>query len=108
MSNAQAASYPMLTDVTTTVASDPFELGSDNKTFHIVGQTTSGSGAATVVIEVSNNTAWPWLPAATINLTLSSTPVADGAVIFAGWKFVRARVSAISGTEARVSASLGV
>jgi hypothetical protein len=108
MADNQAASHAMLTDVTTTAAGEVYELGSDNKTFHVVGSTTSGAGAATVVVEVSNNTSWPWLTLATFSLTLDTVAVADGAVMQAGWKYVRARVSAISGTGATISAAIGV
>lgn len=108
MADAQSAAFPMLVAVTTTAAGEVFELGSDNKTFHVSGLTTAGAGAATVVVEVSNNLDWPWLPLASFSLTLGVARVADGAVMQAGWKYVRARVSAISGTGANVSAVLGI
>ena len=108
MADNQASAHPMLASVTTTAAGEVYELGSDNKTFHVTGATTDGAGAATVVIEVSNNTSWPWLVLATVPLALSTTPVADGAVMQAGWKYVRARVISISGTGATVSAALGI
>lgn len=104
----QAAAHLMLNAVTAPAASEAFQLGANNKTFHISGLTTSGSGAATVVIEVSNNTDWPWLELTTVNLTLGVTLAADGIAMEAGWKFVRARLSVISGTGASVSVALGV
>lgn len=108
MADNQASAHPMLASVTTTAAGEVYELGSDNKTFHVTGATTSGAGAATVVVEVSNNTSWPWLTLATFTLTLGTEATADGAVMQAGWKYVRARVTAISGTGATISAALGV
>ena len=81
------------------------------RTFHVFGATTSGAGATTVVIEVSNvlapATDADWVTACTITLTLATTRTGDGCVTNAAWAWVRARVSAISGTGATVSAHLG-
>lgn len=104
----QAAAHLMLDNATTTVASEAFQLGANNKTFHIEGATTAGAGSASVSIEVSNNTDWPWLELATTTLTLGTAMAADGMAMEAGWKFVRARITAISGTGANVSVALGI
>lgn len=80
-----------------------------SRTFMASGETTAGAGAATVLIQVSNdksNTA-NWMTAGTISLTLGTTTTADGLVIDAPWEFVRANVSAISGTGADVTVTMG-
>ena len=102
-----AASYEVLTDATTTATSGNVSIGSSNKTVQVKGSTTSGTGAATVVVEVSNNAAWPFLTAGTLSLTLGTTATSDGLVINADWLLVRVRISAISGTGAKVSANVG-
>lgn len=82
------------------------------RTFHVFGQTTAGAGATTVVIEVSNlstpATDADWVTGCTITLTLGTTRTGDGCVMTAAWAWVRARVSAISGTGATVSAQMGI
>lgn len=108
MNGGEALSYEILTDVTTTVASEAISVGSNNKAFQVQGSTSSGAGAASVVIEVSNNPDWPWITLATISLTLGTAAASDGVVMLAGWKWVRIRVASISGTDAKVSASVGV
>jgi hypothetical protein len=77
-------------------------------TFQATGLTSAGAGAATILIQVSNeDTPTQWVTAATITLTLSTTRSTDGAAIDAAWKHVRSRVSAISGTDAAVSVWMG-
>ena len=69
--------------------------------------TVNGTGAVatTVVIEVSNDGVNAVAtPAGTIALS-GTTSASDGFVMDAAWKFVRARISAISGTGATVNVS---
>ena len=108
MSETQADSYIILNAVTTTATSSELLLGSDSKTFQAKGATSSGTGAATIVIEVTNDLTWPWLTLGTITLVLGTIATADGLAMLAGWKYVRARVSAISGTGAAVSVAVGI
>ena len=108
MSEQIAASYEILTNATTTATGSSIELGASNKTVQAKGTTSAGAGAATIVIEVTNNTDWPWITAGTITLVLGTSATADGFAISAGWKAMRARVSAISGTDAAVSVNVGV
>ncbi len=108
MSDSIATAYQILTDATTTVTSDSLSLGDTSKTAQIKGTTTAGSGAATVVVEVTNNTDWPWLTAATLSLTLGTSATSDGVAITSAWKYIRLRITAISGTGAAVSGSIGV
>ena len=72
--------------------------------------TVLGTGAvsATVIIEVSND-AVNTIGTALGQIVLSGTTSAsDGFSSSAPWKFVRARISAISGTGATVSVNTGV
>jgi len=78
-------------------------------TFQAYGATSGGIGAATVVIEGSNvddpNT---FVSLGTLTLTLGTTTTAAGLATTAPWKFVRANVTAISGTGATVYVTMGV
>ena len=72
--------------------------------------TVSGTGAvtATVDIEVSNDgTNWCDTAAGTITLS-GTTSATDGFTTTSPWKYVRANVTAISGTGATVSVKMGV
>ena len=71
-------------------------------TFQAVGATTAGAGAATILIQVSNDGV-NYLTLGTITLTLSATDTSDGFAAINNWNFYRANVSAISGTGANVS-----
>ena len=83
------------------------------KSFHAVGTTSVGVGAATILIEASSkitpvtSTSVDWVTLGTITLTLGTTQTGDGFIAFGGWKHVRANVSAISGTGATVSVWIG-
>lgn len=101
----------LLINATTTASGAAFSPGTGRRTFHAYGITSAGSGAATIVIEVSN-LATPaanadWITAGTITLTLGTTRTSDGFATSAGWKHVRARVSAFSGTGATVNVLIG-
>ena len=102
---------PLLEAVIATGAGGAVKPITPYRTFQAYGATTAGSGAATIVIEVTNIEAptsdADWITAGTITLTLGTTRTTDGFVMFAGWRNVRARVTAISGTNATVSAYLG-
>jgi hypothetical protein len=108
MSDREATSYAVITDSTVTVTSTEVVLGSDSKTFQAKGSTTAGAGAATIVIEATNDITWPWLTLGTLTLTLGTVATTDGLAVLASWKYVRARLSAISGTGAKVSVAVGV
>jgi len=78
--------------------------------------TVTGTGAvgATVDIEVTNQVDengdpinWCATPMGTITLT-GTTSASDGFTTIAPWKFVRAVVSGISGTDAVVTVTMGV
>ena len=75
----------------------------------------AGTGAisATVVIQVSNeessaqNTTSNWITLGTITLA-GTTSTTDGFTSIAPWRWVRAQVTAISGTSATVKVLMGV
>jgi hypothetical protein len=69
---------------------------------------TSGAQTATVVFDVSDDALHPVgtvLGTTTLSGTLTAS---DGLSTASAWKFIRARVTAISGTGAMVTALLGV
>lgn len=97
----------LLQNAVTTVTGDwKYKDGTEASYQAVVSGT--GSVTATVVIEVSNdginaiNT-----PLGTIVLSGTTTD-SDGFTSNAPWKYVRARVSAISGTGATISVNTGV
>lgn len=73
------------------------------------GTTSSGAGAATINIEVSNDGTY-WVVAGTISLVLATTVTTgtntDGFNINAAWPYVRGNVTAISGTDAAVTVTI--
>lgn len=79
----------------------------DNATFQANGITTAGTGSATIDIEVSNNES-DWIIMGTITLTLGTTSTSDGFASSSAWAFVRSNVTAISGTGATVTVTIGV
>src|SRR6266850_1094733 len=91
----------LLQNAITTVTGDwKYKDGTEASYQAVVSGT--GSVSATVIIEVSND-----------GINAISTPLgtitdSDGFTSNAPWKFVRARVSAISGTGATVSINTGV
>lgn len=64
----------------------------------------AGAVSATVQLEGSNN-GTDWVPIATQSVS-GTTRAADGGIVTTLWSLVRARVTAISGTNAAVTASL--
>lgn len=77
------------------------------KSIQCVGKTSSGTGAATVYIEVSNNQI-DWHTAGIFSLSLTTTQISEGFTIDAPWLWTRARISALSGTGAKVSVFMGI
>lgn len=73
-------------------------------TFQIVLKGT-GALTAALVLEVSND-GENWLNLVTFSLS-GTTVVTDGAVSDAPWGYVRARLTAITGTGANVSVFMG-
>lgn len=76
------------------------------KTYQASGTTTAGSGSATVLVQCSNNdTNWDTL--GTITLTLSTTTSSNSFLSSDRCLRLRGNVTAISGTGASVTLTLG-
>lgn len=98
----------ILKNATSTGAGNALDVaGRESMTFQADGATTSGSGAATIKIQVSNN-GTNWIDLSTITLTLATTSSSDGFAAFAAWAYVRANVTEISGTGAAVTVTCAV
>ena len=108
MSDRESAVYPLLSAATAPVTGGVITVGSDARTIQAAGSTSAGVGAATVLIEATNDLTMPWLLLATITLTLGPAATSDGFLTSATWANIRARLTAISGTNASVSANVGV
>lgn len=94
------------TDRTTTGASATHEPFLEKRTYQAYGNTSAGAGSSTIDIEVSlDGTAW--IVQRTITLTLGVAVTTDGYTTDAPWRFTRANVTAISGTNAKVSVMMG-
>ena len=96
--------------VTATGAGASARGRSGRKTYSAAGYTSAGAGAATVQFEGSfDNVTWDTF--GTITLTLSSTPADDANsnsfISSDNYPFVRAEVTALSGTGATVRAARG-
>ena len=76
-------------------------------TFQAYGTTSAGAGAATILIQGSNDKT-NWVTIGTISLTLSTSSSTDAFANQSTFKWVRSNVSAISGTDATVSVIMGV
>ncbi len=98
----------MLSAVLVTGSSEAFQFNGAKRTFQAYGATTAGAGAATIIIEGCNVVAGGYITLGTITLTLSSSISTDGFASDSSWEHVRARVSAISGTNAYVTVTAGV
>lgn len=94
----------LLTDSITTDTGALIPVNCGKRTFqaNVVG---TGAVTATVVIEVSND-GTNVVTLGTIGLSGTTTAV-DGFASDASWAFVRARISAISGTGATVNVFMG-
>lgn len=96
----------ILSAATATGAGSALSMNSAHFTAQASGLTTAGSGAATIKIQVSNNGS-DWIDLGTITLTLATSSSSDGLAAFAAWAYVRANVTAISGTGASVTVVVG-
>lgn len=90
----------LLDNVTATGAGSYVKVRGDKPqqayaTFQAVGAMSSGTGSATINVEVSNN-ATNWLTLGTITLSLSTTAATDGFVSNATWTYVRGNVTALT------------
>lgn len=98
---------PLLPYTTVTVSSHPIPKEGSVSGYQAILSNTAGACSATIVIEataeedtakgIKNN----WLTLGTITLS-DSTVLTDGFSTFSSWGVVRARVTAIAGTGAKV------
>lgn len=99
---------PLLSAATAVGAGVALDVrGAPRKALQAIGSTSAGSGSATILIQISND-GTNWFTAGTFGLTLTTTAANDVLVIEAPWAYIRANVTAISGTAASVSVLLGV
>ena len=98
----------LLRNATATGAGDAIRALRSKKTFQAAGATTSGAGAATITAEGSNNaTKLGWVTLGTITLTLATTSSTDALVVDSPYLFVRGNLTAISGTGASITMTMG-
>ena len=108
--------YNLTTDAGITTATPTYSAAvykdSPYASFQAI-ETGTGALTATVIIQASNDeatykgTANNWITIATISLS-GNNSVTDGLTTVAPWKYVRAGVTAISGTSAAVKVLMGV
>ena len=100
---------PLLTAVTATGAGSGYRKPNTKCSLQAKGRTTAGVGAATVVVQVSNTDVdADYISMGTISLTLGTTSTADGFVTDSSWTYIRGNVTAISGTGAAVTLTMGI
>lgn len=96
----------ILNGATSAVASASYRMdGGGIETVEAYGRTLSGTGAAVIEIQVSNDNLI-WQTAGTINLNLRPTQTSDKFTMDASWLnwlYIRAKLASISGTGASVS-----
>ena len=97
---------PLLTAATTAAPGTSVSGISAAKTYHASGTTSSGTGAATVLVQGSHNGA-AWDTIGTITLTLGTVAMGDGFSSNDRYGLLRGNVTAISGTGAAVSLTVG-
>jgi hypothetical protein len=96
----------ILSAATATGAGSSKELQDGIKTIQ-ASMSGTGSISATVVIEVSNDNV-NWLSESDSTLSLTGTTTASaGLMMSVNWKYLRANVTAISGTGASVNVYVG-
>lgn len=102
----------ILPDATTTATGESHSPIAANCNFQATGETSAGVGAATIVIEghnlASDESDIVWETIDTLSLTLGTATTSDSGASTAPWNIVRARVSAISGTDATVRVYMAV
>ena len=98
----------LLDAATTTATGNGYSGHADYKTYSLWGKTTAGAGSVTAEIEGSNNGGLSWDATAigTITVTLSTSYASDSFTSTDRFEMVRARITAISGTGATVSAEM--
>ena len=102
---ASGASYTLLAAVIATGVGPAVQPMASSMAIAVTGAVSASTGAATVDIQVSND-GTNYMVIDTATLTLGTATTGDSVVLTAPWKYVRANVTAISGTNATLNASL--
>jgi hypothetical protein len=96
----------LLSSAIATGAGEVHQPVRSQRTFQGYGSVSASTGSATIKIQASNDGS-NWLDLGTISLSLTTTASSDGFASDAPWKHVRANVTAISGTDATVTVTMG-
>ena len=105
----KVSTVKILTAAIATGAVTSHEPWNHKRTFHADGIVSAATGSATIAIEVSNtDDPDTFVVGGTITLSLTTTISGDGFTTDAPWRFVRANVTAISGTDATVNVTMGL
>jgi len=99
-------SVQILTSSITTDTGATHSPISKDRTFMADGATSAGAGAAVIRIEGSLDDS-KFVKIADITLTLATVSSHDGFASNAAWRYTRARVLSISGTDATVNVWMG-
>ncbi len=104
--SGQVKVHNLITNKTTTGATDAAQPLGLHRTFHGFGNVTASTGAAEIEVQVSND-GTNWIIADTLALVLGTTVTSDSYENLYAWKYVRGSVKSISGTNAKVSLIMG-
>lgn len=104
---AMAAQLQLLTEATTVAAGSTLVNPNAQKTYQANGVTSAGAGAATILVQGSNDNGASWDTIGTITLTLGTTRTSDSFTSADRYSQVRGNVTAISGTDASVNLVMG-
>lgn len=96
----------LFTDKLTTGASEIVEPNNINRSFHLHGLVSASTGAASVTVEGSNDGV-NFVTLDTLALTLGTARTHDYFVVSAAWRYNRATVASISGTDASITLTMG-
>ena len=96
----------LLDGVTATGVGTGVQPVSAQRTFHAKLTTSAGNGSATVRVEVSNDNVG-WITAGAIEFASAASPQNDGFSSATPWKYVRGNVTAIAGTGAALTLTMG-
>lgn len=102
----KVATQALLSAATSTGAGTSFEPAGISRSFQLTGAVSSSTGSATVDVEVSND-GTNFITLGTISLSLTTSTSSDGFVSTTAWRYVRGNVTAISGTGASVTLTMG-
>jgi hypothetical protein len=96
----------LLNSVTTPVTGSSYNVASKEERNFVCSVEGTGAVSATVLLEASNNNQ-QWFTLATFSLSGTDSD-ADGYVSDDAWQFIRAKVTAVSGTGAAVTMTMAV